>query len=135
MGRATSWTAMRASLVASVAALGCAAMGTAACGSETGGAKVTVAGLKADLDAHLPPGSRSSEVEAYLAHKGIEHSGLTDMAKSAHMGFDPDTYEMYSMVRNVRRSFFVTTDIRAVFVFDREKKLLRTRVEEVHTGL
>ena len=96
---------------------------------------MTVATLRADIDADLAEGASPSEVEAFLTKKGIEHSSLYDNAKLTHMGGDPNTYEIGSIVRNTRRSLFVTTDIRAVFTFNREKKLIRIVVEEVHTGL
>lgn len=106
----------------------------AACQSGAGVKEVDVAGLKSELDAQLPTGSSSADVEGYLRRNGMTHSGLIDNAKLAHMGFDPNTFELKSIVRNTKRSTFVKTDIAVTFVFDRAKRLIETRVAEVHTG-
>jgi hypothetical protein len=96
---------------------------------------VTVATLKSEFDNDLPVGTPMSAVEAYLAKKGIGSSGEIDNATMAHMGKDPSTYALKSIVRNVRKSAFVTTDISVSFTFGRDKLLQSIEVKEVHTGL
>jgi hypothetical protein len=91
--------------------------------------------LKNELEARLPMGSSSDQVEAYLAEQGLSHSGLIDNAKLAHMGLDGETYEIKSIVRGGGGPALVRTDTSLTFVFDRARKLAQIRVEPVHTGL
>ena len=96
---------------------------------------MTVATLKAEFDGNLPVGTPMAAVETYLAKKGMGSSGEIDNAKLAHIGGDPSTYSLKSMVRNTRKSLLVTTDISVSFTFDRDKLLRSIEVTEVHTGL
>lgn len=96
---------------------------------------MTVTNLKAKIDANVAKGASVNDVEAFLTTTGLGSSGLIDNAKHTSIGADPDTYEMHTIVRNTSRSFFVKTDIRAIFTFNRKKKLTDIKVEEVHTGL
>ena len=95
---------------------------------------VTVKSIEAEISDTIAKGSSVAEVEDFLSAKGYEHSELIDNAKLAHMGFDPDTYEMKAMIRDVRSTGMVSTGISMTFVFDREKLLIDQRVEEVNTG-
>ena len=96
---------------------------------------MTVATLKTEFDNNLPAGTSMAVVDAYLEKKGLGSSGEIDNATMAHIGRDPSTYELETIVRNVRRSIFVTTDISITFTFGRNRLLQSTKVEEVHTGL
>lgn len=113
----------------------CMAVIVVACQQQPRSKPITTAALKAEVDARLAQGSTSSDVEAFLGGKGMTHSGLIDNSKLAHIGADPNTFEIKSLVRGTRSSALVTTDTPITFVFDREKKLIDTRVAEVHTGL
>jgi hypothetical protein len=97
--------------------------------------KYTVESLQTELDRALPKGTDMAKVDSYLADRGFGSSGLIDNAEMAHMGFDPETYELRSIIRETGKSLLVTTDIAMVFTFDREKKLKNIAVNEVHTGL
>lgn len=96
---------------------------------------VTVSALQSELDSDLPKGTPMSVVDAYLTKKGFGSSGEIDNAKMAHIGKDPSTYALKTIVRNVDKSFFVTTDISVTFTFGRDKFLRSIEVQEVHTGL
>lgn len=126
---------MRAVGISKIIAVIGAALSMTACSQEPRNDHVTVASLRSEINDALAVGASPSDVKTFLAKKGIEHSSLIDNAKHVSTGSDPNTYEIGSIVRNTSRSLFVTTDVRAVFTFSRDKKLLRTKVEEVHTGL
>ena len=96
---------------------------------------MTVATLKTEFDNNLPAGTPMAVVETYLEKKGLGSSGEIDNATMAHIGRDPSTYELETIVRNVRGSIFVTTDISITFTFGRDRLLQSTKVEEVHTSL
>jgi hypothetical protein len=113
---------------------GCLALASISCTSKPSNKAMTAAELKMELDKKLAVGSSASDVERYLAEAGLEHSGLIDNAELAHMGFDPDSFEMKTIIRGARKPSLVTTDIAASFVFDRNKKLTAITVNEVHTG-
>jgi hypothetical protein len=95
---------------------------------------VTVAALQTEFDSDLPKGTPMSVVDGYLTRKGFGSSGEIDNAKMTHIGKDPSTYELKTIVRNVSRSFFVTTDMSITFTFGRDKLLKSIEVKEVHTG-
>lgn len=91
--------------------------------------------LRSEIDTRLPRGAPVHDVEAWLAAKGMEHSGLIDNAKLAHMGHDPDTYEIRSIIRGTGGIALVHTDTQLTFIFDRAQKLIEYRIASVHTGL
>ncbi len=94
-----------------------------------------------ELNSALPDGSSFDAVSAYLNNKGyndgstISGDDLIDNATNVNMGSDPNTYELKSIIRDVRKSMLVSTSITMTFVFDREKRLIDIRVKDVHTGL
>lgn len=122
-------------LAALVAAAGSLTLANTGCTTQASEKAMTVNDWKSELDSRLVRGASAADVEAYLKAKGLENSGLIDNAELAHMGFDPNTFELKTMIRGTRKSLLVTTDLAATFIFDRDKKLIETRVEEVHTGL
>jgi hypothetical protein len=95
----------------------------------------SVESMQSELNKALPKGTDSAAVEKYLTDKGFEHSGIIDNADSAHMGADPETLELKSIIRETKKSAMATTDIAMTFTFDRDKKLTDIAVKEVHTGL
>lgn len=95
---------------------------------------VTVETLQANVAQRVPTGSSVGTVEAYLATLGLQASSLVDNANYVATGADPATFELFAKVEDVRRSLTVTTDIQLRFLFDRQKRLLSTRIGEVHTG-
>lgn len=119
----------------SVFALLIATQFTASCGAAGKDRAVTVIALQTEFDQSLPKGTPLATVESYLKKKGFGSSGEIDNAKLAHMGGDPSTYSLETIVRNVRKSVFVTTDISVTFTFGRDRLLRSTTVKEVHTGL
>jgi hypothetical protein len=113
-----------------------------ACTGNSSMPKPTVKSLSSEFQNNLPDGVGVDAVISYLNKTGYGdepgkyNSGdLIDNANNAHLGLDPNTYELKSIIRDVRKSMFVTTNISITFVFDREKRLTDIRVEEVHTGL
>ncbi len=106
-----------------------------ACSNTPKPEKMTVDILQSQLDTALPTGTDMVKVERYLAENSFEKSDLIDNAEGAHMGADPETLELRTIVRNTKKSLLVTTDITMVFTFDRSKKLKNIAVKEVHTGL
>ncbi|MDZ7588199.1 MAG: hypothetical protein U5J78_03220 [Parasphingorhabdus sp.] len=111
------------------------------CAMEGSKPKPDVASISSELSAALPSGSSPSDVAQYLNAKGYNagrpfdpETDLIDQAKMAHMGKNADHFEMRAIVRNVRRTFWVTTDIQMIFTFDRQKRLLNIEVKEGHTG-
>ncbi len=96
---------------------------------------VSVEALQTEFADNLPKGTPMSVVDDYLTKRGLGSSGEIDNAKMAHIGKDPSTYALETIVRNVHKSFFVTTDISITFIFGRDKLLQSINVEEVHTGL
>ncbi|MEJ2409795.1 MAG: hypothetical protein P8Y58_05335 [Novosphingobium sp.] len=107
---------------------------TAACQQQAETGMVPEAKIKAEIAAQLPKHTPASAVEAWLATKGFAHSGLIDNASLAHMGFDPETYEIKALIHGPSKPALVRTDIQLIFIFDREHRLIETRVTPVHTG-
>lgn|GEM_PF-6511234 len=91
--------------------------------------------IEAEIAERLPKGTSSTDVEAWLGNKGLSHSGLIDNAKLAHMGFDPDTYEIKALIQASAKPALVRTDTQLTFIFDRERRLIEAQVAPVHTGL
>jgi hypothetical protein len=106
-----------------------------ACSADQEAKPMTPQSLKSELDRDLKTGASFETVAAYLTEKGFEHSGLIDNANQAHLGGNPETFEIKSIVRKTKKSVLVTTDIAITVIFDRSKKLTAIAVKEVHTGL
>jgi hypothetical protein len=120
-------------LIAAAGLLGAGAGMATACGQ---GGETTVtqrAELEREIAAALPTGSSIDAVTAWLAARGFGHSGLIDNAALAHMGADPATYELKSILRGDRGTI-VRTDTQLSFVFGRDRRLIAARVTPVHTG-
>lgn len=90
--------------------------------------------LQSQLESDLPLGQTAAQVEVYLKDKGYENSGLIDNAELAHMGADPDSFAIKSIVRSKGGAALVSTDVSMTFSFDRDKKLTAIEVKDVHTG-
>ncbi len=106
----------------------------AAC-SAASNSKYTLETIQSELNRDLPKGTDSQVIEKYLIDKGFEHSGIIDNAGSTHMGADPETLELRSIIRETRKNMLVTTDIAMIFTFGRDHKLRNISVKESHTGL
>jgi outer membrane lipopolysaccharide assembly protein LptE/RlpB len=119
-----------ASFVICLAALA----GLGACNHDMKGRTTDPQVLQTQLQSALPLGASAQAVEAYLVANGYDPSGLIDNKTMAHMGKDPTTYEVLSIVRATRTSLFVRTDLQLTFTFDQAKKLTAIKVAEVHTG-
>ncbi|MCJ2188970.1 hypothetical protein [Novosphingobium beihaiensis] len=90
--------------------------------------------IKAEIAEQLPRHTPAAKVEAWLAARELPHSGLIDNTNLAHMGFDPETYEIKALIRGSAKPALVRTDMQLVFVFNRERRLIESRVTPVHTG-
>jgi hypothetical protein len=91
--------------------------------------------LHAQIGKDLPAGSSVETVEAWLAAHDLSHSDVIDNAALAHMGRDAGTYELRTLIRGPAPLALVRTDTQIVFVFDRGRRLLESRVAPAHTGL
>jgi hypothetical protein len=107
------------------------------CSSET----PTLDSVRKDVAANLPVGSSVDQVVAYLNKAGHgdtpgKHSAadLQDNAKNGHLGANPETFDLVSIIRNVRKVFPVKYDITLKFIFDRQKRLKSVEIKEVGTG-
>jgi hypothetical protein len=106
------------------------AFAVAACGQ-----RVTVNGVKSELSANLPVGSTTQAVADYVNKRGFSSDGPVSVRELDYVDGRKDRYVLRSIIRNVRRSVFVTTDISMTFTFDGSERLQSIKVAEVHTGL
>src|SRR5439155_13298784 len=86
-------------------------------------ATVTVESLKESIARDLPLGSSKERIMTFLDEQHL--GGGTYSSK---------TNAVYAIVRNVRQSFLIRTDIQMIFYLDAEGKLKQYTVKEVHTG-
>ncbi|RZF59016.1 hypothetical protein EWE75_24135 [Sphingomonas populi] len=118
-----------------VAMLAGIAAATVACAQKKEQAMASEQAIGAQIAEKLPRGTPASAVEAWLASQSLTHSGLIDNAELAHMGGDAATYEIKALVSGSAKPALVRTDTQLTFVFDRERRLIRSQVAPVHTGL
>jgi hypothetical protein len=90
--------------------------------------RISVEDVKKELRREIPPGTKRSEVAAYLDAKAIPHSH--DGASEA------DEYQEteVALIRNSSNSFLIRGDIQIRFRFDESDKLTDYSVQEIFTG-
>lgn len=90
--------------------------------------------LKAELSAALPTGSTAQQVADYLNTHKLTSDGPVSVDQLAPVKDSVGDTDMLAIVRNVRSTGLVSTDVQMRFVFDSEQRLKTTTVREVHTG-
>ncbi len=91
--------------------------------------------LKAQLSAALPTGSTAQQVADYLNTHKLTSDGPVAVDQLAPVKDSPGDTDMLAIVRKVRSTVLVSTDLQMRFIFDPEQRLKTITVREVHTGL
>jgi len=90
--------------------------------------RIAPAQVETEIRDHLPSGSSRAEVAAYLDHKGIEHSYISDNSYP-----QKHNYEV-AIMRNTAFQSPIRTDIQIYFNFDADLRLVSYSVKEIYTG-
>lgn len=105
-------------------------------GCNTMNNKITVSTVKSDIQAHLPIGSSTADVTAYLDQRKIPHSWLQkgEVLPDGKI-VTPNSHTEQALIRGVQTNGMVRTDIQIDFKFDdSDSKLVSYTVREVYTG-
>ena len=90
--------------------------------------RLTVEGLRKQLEKATPVGSSRSAVESYLDSQSIQHSYIDDSK------FPNERRVERALIRGTSKSQLVRDDIEIRFQFDEFGRLLNYSVREVFTG-